>query len=126
MTTTTAAQAKAQRTLNAVRDGHTEFTRTPGGEWLIVGPANTLTPGAEVTVTKADGTTKQVIIADAHQVREVQGVSYRTAEFRNVPAAPRATRPIACTHTDTDNNGQCYGCGKYVAGDDVANYLRRR
>lgn len=89
-----AAIERAQKMLEAVRDGLTVFFRTGDG-WDVAGPAHLIIPGAVVTVTKADGTTTRVIILDVMVERVVNGVATRTATFAPVRVpAPEPVRPV--------------------------------
>lgn len=82
---TTTQIAKAQQMLDTIRAGKTSFHKS-GSEWVVVGPAAVIRPGATVTVTKADGTTTRVEISQLTIAGEKQGVAYQLATFHKVPA----------------------------------------
>lgn len=86
-----AAVGRARKLWEAVRDGKTIFFNTATG-WDIIGAANLIVPGAEVTVTKADKTTVQVIVRQVMAERTIDGVATRTATFDYVRADTSADR----------------------------------
>lgn len=97
-----AAVERARKLLQAVADGLTVFFKVGTG-WDVVGPAHLITPGAVVTVTRADQTTTRVVIRDVMAERTIDGVATRTATF--VPARapapappPEAARPVYNVH----------------------------
>jgi hypothetical protein len=104
------ATAKAQHLLDTIAAGRAIFSRAPQG-WTVVGPAAIITTGATITVAKADGSASKVVIGAVGPVREVQGIAYRVAEFRNAPAARPAARSRYSTprrdHEDCLSLGSC-------------------
>lgn len=88
----TAAVAKAQRMLDQIKDGKTVFTKSAHGTWYVIGPAADIRPGADVTVTKADGTTKPVHVTTITSTGEKQDTAYAMATFTNATPARRDTR----------------------------------
>jgi hypothetical protein len=90
--TDTAATAKAEQLLAAVSAGQTVFTKSAQGVWHIIGPAADIFTGAAVVVTKADGTTRDVVVTAVTTTNEKRGVTYAVATFRNslAPSAQQA------------------------------------
>ncbi len=122
---TAAAVGRARKLWEAVRDGMTIFFKTSDG-WDIIGPAHLVTPGAAVTVTKADKTTVQVIVRQIMAERTIDGVATRTATFDYAPTADATatSRPVynvidrqAATvggmlgRTSSARAGYCHYCG---------------
>jgi hypothetical protein len=87
-----AGVGRARKLWEAVRDGMTIFFNTGAG-WDVIGPAHLITPGAEVTVTKADGATTRVIVRQVMAERTIDGVATRTATFGPAPAPAPAPAP---------------------------------
>lgn len=96
--------AKAERMLAEVAGGRTVFTRTAAGEWMIIGPAAAVVPGARLAVTKKDGGTTDVIVAQLGAAGEKRGITYQVAAFTKAPvarpAATQATHPEPVTRTE--------------------------
>lgn len=120
-----AAIGRARKLWEAVRDGMTIFFNTGDG-WDIIGPTHLITPGSEVTVTKADKTTVRVIVRKVMAERTIDGVATRTATFVHAPATavPSDPRPVynvrdrqAATvggmlgRTSSTSAGYCHYCG---------------
>lgn len=82
------AKAKAQEMLNQIKAGRTVFTRATDG-WMIVGPAADVQAGNSVAVTRADGTTTQVVVTKLGVSKTVQGVAYTVASFTEPVGAPK-------------------------------------
>lgn len=109
---TTAQQA--EKIFTAVAAGQTVFTKA-ADRWLIVGPAAALHPMRTVTITKADGTTKKVLVDAIHTTSEKRGVRYTVASFRNLPQATPAERPTPrVVHSDAFGRGVQHGDGATV------------
>lgn len=85
-----AAVGRARKLWEAVRDGMTIFFKTGDG-WDIIGPAHLITPGARVTVTKADKSTAEVLVLKVMAERTIDGIATRSATF--VPAPANAPEP---------------------------------
>lgn len=111
-----ANKAAAQQMLDKIRDGQAVFTKAPSG-WMVIGPAADITPGAVVTVTKTDGTTKKVRIEALGSSGEKQGVAYTVATFADVRLAQPRT---AQTFTTRLIHNSLYGRGR--RGSDGASY----
>lgn len=98
------AKAAARRRTDSVRAavaaGQTCFTKTSRGDWIIVGPVEAVVVGRTVTVTKADGSTRQVRVAEVSGPFEKPGFRYSSATF--VDVTPR-----------TRTSGRCAECGGY-------------
>ena len=118
-----AAVGRARKLWEAVRDGMTIFFSTGDG-WDIIGPAHLITPGAEVTVTKADKTTVQVLVRKVMAERTIDGVATRTATFVPAPVPAPDSRPVynvrdrqAATvggmlgQASSSRPGSCHYCG---------------
>ena len=143
---TSPAQAKAREMMAKVAAGQTLFTKAADGTWMIVGPAADVRLNAWVKVTKANGSTRTVVVTWLGVSNAKGGVAYQVATFRPLTAedieAKREREDIAredraedayyrrtartrCEHSDTDNNGVCYACGHYDRGSDVGRILAR-
>lgn len=111
--------AKAEQIFAAVSAGQTVFTKAAAG-WMVVGPTADVVEGRTVTVTKADGTTTQVRIADVTGTYEKRGLAYAVATFRNLPklaatpARPRRPRRPRTVNHDFFGPGVQYGDGATV------------
>lgn len=84
------AKERAARLLEHVKAGRTVFFKAGSG-WDIAGPAADLQHGAIVTVTKANGSTTQVMVTRIMSDREVNGCAVRTALFTS---SFTTTRPV--------------------------------
>ncbi|WP_367139437.1 hypothetical protein [Saccharothrix sp. HUAS TT1] len=100
-------KAAATEMLAKVRAGLTLFTKTPGHGWTIVGPTSSLTSGAQLDVTKTDGTTKPVFVRSVIASFSRDGVDYSTATFTSLPRLTAGRPRTARTR------GRCDGCGNY-------------
>lgn len=80
-------QDRARKLLELVKQGKIVFFKAGGDGWDIIGPADTITAGASVTVSKADGSTEQVTVVEIMSERTVEGVAARTARFNRQRAA---------------------------------------
>ncbi|RBP66457.1 hypothetical protein DFO66_103407 [Brevibacterium sanguinis] len=95
-----------------VAAGKCVFTRQNiDSPWMVVGPADIITKGGEVEVTKADGETKMVAIGPA-----LSGVREWENGVRYSAAYPKKNRR-AHTHA-YGAEGRCYSCGHYNAAED--------
>lgn len=82
------------------------YRKTKAGQWVAFGPANLVTAGATVTVTRRDGTTKQELIASV-------GRPFTAGGQRMVYGYLSEVRPARRTSTArTGGGGICDNCGE--------------
>ncbi len=81
---------RARRLFAQVRAGKVIFFKAGNDAWDIIGPADKIVPGETVTVTKADGSTRDVVVLTVMSERTVEGFATRTATFHNTAPAPAA------------------------------------
>lgn len=90
---------KKQMMIKKIASGQSVFLRYDSTRWSVAGPADTLTDGATVTVTKANGTTTRVLITSASQVyTDETGTQYRIAFFTDAPVERHTTHSHTHTH----------------------------
>lgn len=89
----------------------TTYRKTRKGEWVVCGPADTVRPGATVTVTKRSGETKSETIASVGKTFTADGVE-QVYGYLDRPAR-RRTRPS--NGWTADDHEDCLsfagGCG---------------
>lgn len=85
----TTGNAQADRMIAAAREGRSSFFKD-GDRWLILTPGHHRGSFGHVDVTKADGTTKTVMVTDTIKTNTQRGVDYTIAEFMNIAPAPVA------------------------------------
>lgn len=90
------------------------YRKTKNGKWAVMGPANVVTAGATVTVTKRDGTTKTERIGTVGKPFTVDGQQM----VYGYPAAAKTTsrtgRRYACDECGdvvTAGEGSCWETG---------------
>ena len=89
------------------------YTKLQSGDWGIR-VSGTVAPGAAVTVTKKDGTTKvetvhQVLWSGADKFRPGQTVTLCSV----TPSAP-SRRYVGCAPARRDSRRECEECGDFV------------
>lgn len=102
--TTEHAQRKAQEMVTAVNAGQTLFIKTAGA-WTIVGPIDDIKVGYPVLVTKADGTTSEVVVTKILKSKRGEACQWASAEFRNA-------RRVAPRTGYTEVVSSAYGTGR--------------
>jgi len=127
------AKAKAQLVFDSVKAGRTVFTRA-ASDWMIVGPAADIHIHGRVTVTKADGTTVEVIVTGIDNSNERNGVRYTVATFRNTPTSAPETpgdrnedanaEPVPARRTYRTVRGSVFGPGRVYSDEPGATYYR--
>lgn len=84
--------------LKKITAGQTLFTMVDR-EWMVIGPAADLTPGAIVTATRKAGDTTEIEILSIYSTTSMKGgFAYVVAKFRSVtpkPAPVRRPAPVA-------------------------------
>lgn len=72
------------------------YRKTKAGEWVAYGPADSIHPGAVVTVTKKSGETTTERVARTGRTFEVDGVEMVYGYLdASEPRRPRNTRPAS-------------------------------
>lgn len=91
MTTTTARQQSAADALIArVGEVGALFRKDTDGTWRVVCRAELAEQFATITVTKADGTTKRVLVTRINRTGERVGIPYAIVDFSDSVSAPRS------------------------------------
>lgn len=87
------------------------YRKTKGGTWAIMGPTDIVHPGAIVTVTKRDGSTKTEEIADVGKSFDKDGIEMVYGYRDVIPRSPRSHRKSCVTGGNCSSFGDSRSCG---------------